>query len=231
MTTVIRMQKKGSLTQCGPLFISIEPVTIHVSTPGEEQVDTLYIYGCPLTDTATVVIDDESDNVITRQGIRMPCFGPILLANGVSRNGGVAIRCRCEHGSAAVFGTFVRSSCQNSVAMNANIITNHLVLAHETLSTGRAICDISAYIPLTFLHASESVESILRLGSARIGTMKHIVLLHQCSSKAVCRVVPFHTKIPTDALKRSQREIVLSKEGETVSLVSTGDTWVCVYKL
>lgn len=224
------MQKKKSLTQSGPLLITADRVTIHVSVSSDDQVDTIYLYGFPLTDTATVVIDDDSSNVVTHQSVCLPCFGPILLANGVCRNGGVAIRGRCEDGRIAVFGTYIRSTCQNNVAINANVITNHFVLAHETLSSGPRGRDIDTNVPLTLVHACEPRESILRLGPARSGTMKHIVLSRQCSSKGVCRVIPCHATLPIDALRQSQRDIVLTKEGDAVTLVWTGDTWICLCK-
>lgn len=224
------MQKKGSLTQSGPLLVGADRVTIHVAIASDDQMDMIYVYAFPLTDTADVIIDDDCSNVVTRRSVGLPCFGPILIANGVSRNRGITIRGRCEHGRVAVFGRYVRSTCQNSVAMHANVITNHLILAHETLSAGRTIRDIDASVPLTLVHADEEVESILRLGPSQIGTMKHVVLNRQCSSKAICRVIPCHATLPIDALKQTQREIVLAKEGDSVSLMWTGDAWICFGK-
>lgn len=209
-----------------PVRVNSADQLLHVATHAHGQIDSVYVYAYPFHDGPSCHItlhsnSTETSTQLARVRIDVPCFAPRLVLNGAHLTAAAELRASCD-GDVAVFGYYVRSACLSN-NFNANVITNSLILAHDTL-VAPLVAHLNTRTPLTFVVAGATPVHTLHLGPAPVGTVKHVVVA-RLTGRSICVIQP-HRCVSRNDLLGKRSSIHLEHTGDSVSLVSTGGEWI-----
>ena len=209
----------GQLEGGVPLLIGQEKQTIHTAIEGNDQLDTIYVYGYSVRRvlsgfTSQVkceisVLDSSGTEYIlantTLPGL--PCTTPTILLNGSVKNGASRIMARALDGHISIFGWYNRTTI--SLPPSVHTMIGQMTLGYQILSFNSEdeTRVIDPRTPMTFITTSHTTSGRLckaTLGSAAVGTIKYLVMSSKHpqadATQGHCIVVPSSSRFPAGEL-------------------------------